>query len=137
MRGMVKRAEATRATLDRYAGKPLIFGKDDCGKMLISHLREMGHRPLIGPGGTWKSLLGLRRFLARHGGSGADCLDQWGLLRITPASAVVGDIIEMPGEPPFGAFGVCLGNGRVLAWHEDAEGAAVIQPLQYVAAWRT
>lgn len=134
-----ERVAATRKTMEHFAGKPLDYDKFDCGKMVIAHLRNMGHRPKIGPGGTWKSLLGLRRFLAAHGGSGAACLDGWGLPRITPAEAWVGDILELPGEPPFGAFAVCIGNGRALGWPEQEEAmntAAVVQPHLYVAAWR-
>ena len=133
---ILERRDATQRTMDRFVGRPFAWGKYDCGKMLISHLREMNHRPTIGVGGTWCTPLGLKRFLARKGGSGAACLDGWGLPRIAPAEAWIGDVIEMPGEPPFGAFGVSIGNGRALAYYEEAEGAAVIQPLQFIAAWR-
>lgn len=136
---MVRRGEAAQATFDQFIGKPLRYGRFDCGKMVIAHLRRMGHRPRIGAKGTWKSLLGLRRFIESHGGSGAACLDGWGLRRIAPAQAVIGDLVELPGEPPFGAFALCVGNGRVLAWseHEVTAGTcAVLQPLQIVAAWR-
>lgn len=133
---LIERRDATLRTMERFVGPAFDWGKYDCGKMLIAHLREMGHRPRIGAGGTWKTPLGLKRFLASHGGSGAACLDGWGLMRIAPAMAIVGDILEMPGEPPFGAFGICVGNARVMAYHEDTEGAAIIQPTDYVAAWR-
>lgn len=132
-----KRRDATQQTLNRFVGQPFAIGRFDCGKMVISHLRAMGRRPRIGPGGTWQSMMGLHRFLRRHGGSGAACLDGWlPHSRISGASAIIGDIVQIPGEEPVGAFGVCVGNGRVLAYHEDAEGAAIIQPLQYLSAWR-
>lgn len=133
-----KRRNATRQTLDRFAGQPFAWGEFDCGKMVIAHLRLMGHRPLLGPGGSWKTPIGLQRFLRRHGGSGAACIDGWlPHSRIIPAQAIVGDIVEMPGDGLFGAFGISVGNGRILAYHEEAEGAAIIQPVQFLAAWRT
>ena len=134
---LAARRDATRRTLERFAGHPFAWGQYDCGKMVIAHLRLMGRRPVLGPGGSWKTMAGALRFARRHGGSGSACLDGWMPgSRIIPAHAIIGDIVEMPGEEPFGAFGVCVGNGRVLAYHEDAEGAAIIQPGQYVAAWR-
>lgn len=133
---LAERAEVTRSTLDRFAGKPFEFGVCDCGLLVISHLKAMGWK--IRTGGTWKSALALKRFLRRHGGTGAACIDGWGLPRIAPAMAIVGDIVEMQGETEFGSFGVCVGNGRVMAFHEDAEGVAIIQPtgLPILSAWR-
>ena len=134
---LAARRDATRRTVERFAGHPFAWGQYDCGKMVIAHLRMMGRRPVLGPGGSWKSAVGLARFLRRHGGSGAACLDEWmPHSRIIPAQAIIGDVVEMPGDSVGGTFGVCVGNGRVLAYHEDAEAAAIIQPGQYLAAWR-
>lgn len=131
-----ERRDITAATLERFAGKPLAFGTCDCGLIVISHLKAMGWK--ITTGGTWKSAAGLKRFLNRNGGSGAACIDGWGLPRIAPAMAMMGDIVEIQGEPPFGAFAVVVGNGRIMAFHEDAEGVAILQPtVPPIAAWRT
>jgi len=130
-----RRARITGETIDAFAPHAFAFGKYDCGKMVISHLKAMGWT--ISTGGTWQTAIGLKRFLRRHGGSGAAAIDGWGVPRIAPACAILGDIVEMEGEPPFGAFGVCVGNGRVLAYHEDADGAAILQPRNLIAAWRT
>lgn len=133
---LAERADITRATLERFAGRPFAFGSCDCGLIVIAHLKAMGWP--IRTGGTWKSAVALKRFLNRHGGTGAACIDSWGLARIPPAMAIVGDLVEIEGEPPFGAFGVCLGNGRVMAFHEDVDGVAVLQPTKPpLAAWRT
>ena len=128
------RVSITQKTLEKFVGRSFEFGKYDCGLMVVSHIKAMGWK--IRTGGTWSTAVGLQRFLRRHGGTGAACIDGWGIPRITPAMSIVGDVVELPGEPPFGAFGICLGNGRVLAYHEDVEGAAVIQPTEYVTAWR-
>ena len=143
MTPIVARRDATQRSIDRFVGRALDFTRgDDCGKMAIFHLREMGNRPTIGAGGTWKSVLGAKRFMNRHGGSIAAVLDGWGLPRILPAEAVIGDVIELPGAPPFGAVAIVVGNGRVLGWHRGAGGgdgvprAAILQPLTPITAWR-
>jgi hypothetical protein len=134
--GLIERTEAVNAAIAGFAGRALEIGTIDCGKMLVAHLKALGWK--ISTGGTWRNAIGLQRFLRRHGGSGAACLDGWGLPRIPPAMAIIGDIVELDGEPPFGAFGIAVGNGRVLAFHEDAEGAAILQPMKPpLAAWRT
>lgn len=134
---LVERVNAVNATIERFSGKPFEFGACDCGKMVIAHLKAMGWP--IRTGGTWKNAVGLKRWLRRNGGSGAACIDAWGLLRIPPAARIVGDIVELEGETEFGCFGIAVGNGRILAFHEDAIGAAIIQPagLPIKAAWRS
>jgi hypothetical protein len=133
---LVERTEAVNALIEQFAGKPFALGTCDCGKMVIAHLRAMGWP--IKTGGTWKSAVGAKRFLRRHGGTGAACIDSWGLPRIAPAAAITGDVVELPDGTDLGAFGVVVGNGRVLAFHEHADGVAIIQPgVAALAAWRT
>lgn len=135
MAGLIAKREAVQAAVEEFGGKPFAWGTVDCGKMVISHLRRLGWK--IRTGGTWRSAIGLQRFLRRHGGSGAACLDGWGLARIPPAMAIIGDIVEIGGEPPFGAFAIVVGNGNVLAFHQDVEGAAILHPdVPPLAAWR-
>ncbi|MED5546134.1 MAG: hypothetical protein VYD90_12865 [Pseudomonadota bacterium] len=133
---LVERVEVVNATIERFAGQPFEFGACDCGKMVIAHLKAMGWK--VRTGGTWKSALGLKRWLRKNGGTGAACIDGWGIPRIPPAARIVGDIVELEGETDFGSFGIAVGNGRVLAFHEDVIGAAIIQPkgLPIKAAWR-
>jgi hypothetical protein len=133
---MVRRVAAAQATLDRFQGRPFAFGKDDCARMVVFHLRQLGFKPKIAKAGSYSTLLGARRALARAGfATLADAVDAQGLFRIPPAAAVVGDLLMMPGVEDFGALAVALGNGRVIGWHEDAEGATVLQPVEFVAAW--
>lgn len=133
---IVRRVAAAQATLDQFQGRPFAFGSDDCARMVVFHLRQFGLKPRIAKAGSYSTLLGARRALARAGfATLADAVDAQGLLRIPPAAAVVGDLLMMPGVDDFGALAVALGNGRVLGWHEDAEGATVLQPVEFVAAW--
>lgn len=133
---MVRRVAAAQATLDRFKNVPFAFGSNDCARMAVFHLRQLGHRPKIAKAGTYSTLLGARRALARAGfATLADAIDAQGVFRIPPAAAIVGDLVMLPGVDDLGALGVALGNGRVIMWHEDAEGACVCQPVKFVAAW--
>jgi hypothetical protein len=131
---LADRRDAARQTLERFAGHPFTWGEYDCGVMVISHLRLLGYE--IADGG-WTTPIGLQRWLTKQGGSGAACLDGWTGNRIEPARRIVGDIVQMPTAMEiFGAFGIALSNGRVLAYLDGMEGAAVIQPILFLAAWR-
>ena len=133
-------ARLTTDTRNRFAGAVLDYFDNDCGKMVIFHLKLFPRwLPVIGPAGQWRSARGLYKFLKRNGGSGAAVIDGWGVPRIDRARAMMGDIVEMPGEPPMGAFGVVMGNGAVLAWteHEAAQDtAAILRPSEILTAWR-
>lgn len=131
------RTAAAQATMDRFAEQPFQWGKNDCARMVAYHLRKLGYPVRLAKAGTYASALGAKRALDRLGfGSLREAVDSYGLMRIPPAAAIIGDIIELPAEDRFGALGVALGNGRVLAYHQDAVGAVVIQPTDYATAWR-
>jgi len=132
-----RRRDAAQATLDRFKGKPFRFGRHDCAQMVGLHLRTL-RKPVkeLARAGTYHSLAGGVKALKKLGhDSLADVMDAH-FERIAPAAALVGDVIAVPGLEGPGALTVAMGNGRVLGWHEDAEGAVVMQPLEYVAAWR-
>jgi len=132
------RAAATQTLLDDWRDRPIDWAKGHhCVRMVAEHLRRLGHKPPLAKAGQFKTPLGGRGALKRLGvASIGEALDKMGFERIPPAAALVGDVIEIPGEPPFGALTVALGFGRVLGWHEDTEGAVVLQPIEYVTAWR-
>lgn len=67
----------------------------------------------------------------------ADAIDAMGLQRIPPAAALPADLVLLPGDGPFGgSLTMAVGNGRVFGYHEDVVGADILQPLEFVAAWR-
>lgn len=134
---ILKRRDAAQATLDRFKDVPFKWGKNDCVRLVAFHLRKLGINPKLANAGSYGSLLGAKRALARAGfATIAEAVDSLGFERITPAAAAVGDIIEWPAENELGALAIAVGNGRVVAYHQDAEGAAVLQLLQFVTAWR-
>jgi hypothetical protein len=133
----VTRVAAAQATLDRYKDQPFEWGRFDCARMVAHLLRQAGYKPNLSAGGAYRSLLGAKRALKKAGYETlAEGLDALGLERIAPAAAVTGDIIEWPSENELAALGVALGNGRMVAYHPDAAGACVLQPVEFVAAWR-
>lgn len=134
---MVRRRDAAQATLDKFQGQPFKWGVRDCARLAAFHLRLMGYQVKMPPSGSYGSLLGARKALAKAGYDDLPAaLDALGLRRIPPAAAAVGDLIQWPSENELAALGVVLGNGRMLAYHPEAKGAAVLQPVQFVAAWR-
>ncbi|WP_174291000.1 DUF6950 family protein [Sphingomonas bacterium] len=132
-----RRVAATQQLLDDWKGRPFDWkAKQHCVRMVAEHLRRMGYTPPLAKAGAYSSALGARRAMKRVGvDTLSEAVDLMSFPRIAPAAALVGDIVELPGEDP-GALAVALGNGRVLGWHPDADGAVVVQPLEYVAAWR-
>lgn len=132
-----RRVDAAQKTLDRFKGKPFKFGRWDCAQMVFFHLRAMG-RPLkaAARAGSYHSLLGGVKQLKKAGHDDLVALMDSHLERIPPAAALAGDIVAMPGLEGPGALTVAMGNGRVLGYHEEAEGAVVMQPVEMVVAWR-
>ena len=133
----VRRTRAAQRTLDIWSKRAMKLGTSDCVRMAASHLRLLGHRVKLPHSGSYRTVNSARKALKEMGfDSVAAALDAMGMARIAPAAAIVGDIIMMPSADDLGSLGIALGGGRVVAYHEDVKTAAVLQPLEYVAAWR-
>ncbi|NOW44114.1 hypothetical protein FHW96_000241 [Novosphingobium sp. SG751A] len=142
---LILRARAAQATLDEWKVRAFRLGEADCARLTASHLRRLGHRIKLPPARSYRTVKSAEAALDKLGlTTMADALDALGFERIAPAAALVGDIIQMPGDPDgvaasdrLAALTVALGNGRVVGWHPDAPGGAVVmQPLDMVMAWR-
>jgi hypothetical protein len=134
---MVRRVAATQATVARFQGLTFRWGQEDCARMVVFHLRQMGRPIAMAKAGSYSNALGAARAMRRFGVvSLIEALDKHGLEQIPPAAAVAGDIVAMPSADSFDALAIALGNGRVLGYHDDADGAAVLQPVQFITAWR-
>jgi hypothetical protein len=134
---MVRRRDAAQATLDRFKDVPLRMGRNDCARMVAYHLRKLGHRVKLPPSGSYASVRSARREMRKLGFQTLEqALDSFGFDRIPPAAAVAGDVVMLPGDTDLGSLTIALGNGRVVGYHEDARGAAVLQPVEFLAAWR-
>jgi hypothetical protein len=131
------KAVAAQKTLDAWRPRPMKLGTADCVRMTASHLRLFKFQVKLPPSGSYRTVNSALKALRAAGyDSLGSALDAMGLERIAPAAAIVGDIIAMPAEDQLGALSICLGNGRVLGYHPEANGAAVLQPLEFEAAWR-
>lgn len=136
---MIRRQQVAQAAVARFKGEPWQLGKNDCVRLAAFVLRKMGHRPQLGKAGTYTTGPGAMRALKRAGfDTLAQALDSIGLQRIAPAEALAADIIMIPGEAPLdGALTMAIGtNMRVLGFHEDMGTAEILQPVEYLAAWR-
>ena len=132
---MIARRDAAQAAVDRFDGQPFVWGKNDCVRLSAFVLRKLGHKPNLARAGSYSSLLGAKRALARTGFASLEAaLDALGLPRIPPAAATTGDIVGLPGEGDWTALTVAVGNGRVLGFMEGRGG--IMQPVTTVTAWR-
>ena len=134
---LVRRVAAAQATLNAVKDKPFRLGRNDCARMVAGHLRRMGHKVKLPASGSYASLRGAVKALGERGFSDLPAaMDGMGFERIAPAAALAGDVLALPAESPIGCLVVVLNNGRAVGFVEDVVGAAVIQPVEYVAAWR-
>lgn len=135
---LLRRQQAAQAAIARFKGQPWQLGKNDCVRLAAFILRKMGHSPQLGKAGSYTTSTGALRALRRAGfDTLGSALDALGLERIAPAAARIADIIMIPGEAPLdGALTIAVGNGRVLGFHQDLATAEILQPVEFVAAWR-
>lgn len=138
---MIARAASAQRALDQFEGRALEWGVCDCARLAAFVLRDLGYKPSLARFGAYRSEFAARRALRRHGMADTpDWLDTVpGLTRIAPAAALPGDIVGMPGEGEWTSLTICLGSGRLLGFHPDANGVGactVVQPvIAPVAAW--
>ena len=131
---LIRRRDAAQATLDAWSKRPWRMGSADCVRMTAAHLRLLGHEVRLPPEGSYRSAKSALAALADRGFvSLGDALDGHGLERISPAAAIVGDIVLMPAEHELGALTVALGNGRVVGWHDDLVAGAARPGLLLLA----
>lgn len=137
MTELERRVAAAQATLDQFAGRPFRWGRADCARLVAAHLRRLGYRVQLPAAGSYASPRSAIKALAARGfASLGEALDALGLERIAPAAALPGDVVELPSIDRLGSLAIVLTNGRVVGFHQHAVGAAVLQPREWVAAWR-
>lgn len=139
MNDQIARAAAGTAVKKRFLHQPFLLGTNDCVRLAACVLRHRGRPAGLAKAGSYKTVLGAKRALTKLGYETlAEAVDALGLVRIPPRAALAADLVMIPGEGPFGgALTMAAGNGRVLGWHQDLDGADFLQPVEYVAAWRT
>ena len=137
MTPLERRHAATEATLAKYRAQPFKWGRYDCARVIAHQAKKLGHKVSLAKAGSYSSALGAKRALAKVGYAHlAEALDDH-LPRIAPASALLGDIMEIEGDGSLGSMGVYVGNGRIFCYHELHELPVIFQPAAPLAAWRT
>lgn len=135
---LVVRRAAVEATIQRFNGKPMKWGKVDCAQIAAHDLRQLGIKTSLMKGQRYASEHAALKALRDEGFTGlAEAVDAM-LPRIAPAMAIQGDLIgmETEGEVWDVALCVAVGNGRVLGLAEGR--AMILQPdlSKAVTAWR-
>jgi hypothetical protein len=136
---LILRQCAAQATINRFQGKPLQLGKNDCVRMAVFCLRQLGVKFSLLKIGPYKTEIGAAKVLRDLGfASITEAVDALGLPRIAPAMCLPGDIMTLKavGSDDV-ALAVAVGNGRVLGFWETAGVCAVFQPVEYGTAWRS
>jgi hypothetical protein len=120
---LVARVAIAQAAVDNFRGLPFQWGANDCARLAAFVIRAAGYSPNLAQFGDYRSDLAARRALKRRGlKSVVGWIDSVaGLVRITPAATLPGDLIAFPGVGGWEGLAVVLGNGRVLAFTEAAE----------------
>jgi hypothetical protein len=135
-----RRVAITQATVNKYNGRTLEWGKCDCIRPVAAQLRAFGYKVSLAKYGSYSSLTGALRALKNSGFTTLEeALEAHGVKRQGYASALPGDIMALPGEgSSWVALVVYLGNGRVLGFGDSPDGeiCGVMQPLEVVASWR-
>lgn len=143
---LLQRRDAAQAAVDRFVGRPLAWGRDDCVRMAAFAARKRGRPVSLAKAGSYSSLRGALVALRRTGFASLEAaVDAQGLEPIAQAFALPCDLIGLPtAEPgPWLALTIYLGNGRVLGFQEGA--CKILQPLMAdmpadqlarVRAWR-
>ena len=127
-----RRVDAAQATLDKFRAVPFEPGKVDCVQVLKFHCRTLGRPLKFGKPLAYRTLLQGRALLRRHGfASIGDALSSQ-FAEITPAMALVGDLVELVALEDeetrgLGAIVVYLGNNAVFGFHEATVGGTVMR----------
>jgi hypothetical protein len=136
MHVMIRRQQAVEATVQRFAGRPLAYGRDDCARMAAFLVKRLGVKVRLAKMPRYASAVGAARALATLGVADlAEVVDLAGLPRIAPARAVVGDLLGLPGPDDTVALHVSLGSGTSFGLVDG-----VFQPGRVhlvLTAWRT
>lgn len=132
MPNLMLRQGAVAATRAEFSEREIDWRTVDCARMLVFHLRLLGHEPPPLP--NYCTARGAARQLSALGGFAA-VLD--GMLeRIAPLMMLPGDVGVLPGESGMDAAVIWLGR-KCMGFHEDSPVLSNMTPdLGQMLAWR-
>jgi hypothetical protein len=135
---LIRRKDATEATLARYRGKAFDWSKGiTCVHLARCHMRKMGHTPPPMP--RFRSAFAARQAMTERGwNTVSEMLDSI-LERIPPSRMLLGDLAVAPSdEGGMGSIMVCAGPHKLMGWREDAPELVMLDVTldQLEGAWR-
>ena len=129
------RRQAVDATLARFRDSAFQWGKNDCVRMAIFHVRKMGHTVKLAKSGSYSTPAGALRALKAAGYNSLFAALSDRFEEIAPAMALPGDIIALPSDnESLPALAIRVSNNAVL--HTFRGGFTVSQPVLFKGAWR-
>lgn len=137
---LAARAAATQRVIDRYRDKPFSWNGANCIRLAAGQARAMGHK--VPPVPLFRSALGAKKALVKAGAADITALLDQHFMRLpSPAFALVGDLVILPGEPETGFEAVCVadGQGNLFGWHDAAAGGLTVikfAAADALGAWR-
>lgn len=137
MHPMLRRQQAVEATVQRFAGKTLAYGRDDCARMAAFLVKRLGVKVQLAKMPRYGSATGAARALkALDCRDLAEVVDKANLVRIAPSRAIMGDLAAYPDADGAVSIVVVVAPGRVLGC---VDGVFQIGEPQRVpiTAWRT
>jgi hypothetical protein len=139
MADLLRRHEATEATLAKFRGKAWSWESGiTCAHLMRFHLLKMGHR--LEPMPRLRSLVAARRALAARGCANMGELvgKHLGLPPIAPAEMLMGDLATFASSDGLGALMVCAGPLKLFGWREDVPELVVldVELGEIQQAWR-
>lgn len=134
MTPLEKRQKATELTIVKFGARRFKWGSCDCAKIAAFHLRKFGWQVPKADG--YASAAGAAKRLAEMKCKTLpDLIDRIGLPQITPARAMMGDIVSFAADSPLGAVGIVVGNGNMMAFHESAQVPVYMSMDNIACAW--
>jgi len=134
MNELMRRMVLTEKTKEKYFGREFAWGSSDCAKIAAFHARKFGWK--VPKTSQYNTAFGAARCLKQMGCNTIEQLiTKTGMKEITPAMAIVGDIVSFESDDTVGAVGIVVGNGNMLAFHEAVSGAAIISMNKIDKAW--
>lgn len=132
---LVRRVAAAQAIHDRVRGKPHRWARNDCGRMVGLHARNLGYKLELPRLDAYRTPAGALKWLKRRGYDSLEARldDLWP--RISPAAVLVGDVLALESVDALAALVIHMGQGQYLGFHEDTDEAVLLRPTAFGAAW--
>lgn len=137
MNVLVRRQAAIDATKAKFELKPFAWGSVDCVKMIAFHLRRLGKKVPLSKAGNYKNAKQAVAALKKVGYQNlSEAMTGMGFQEIPLAFALPGDVVSFPSDHAIGALGIFLGDGNMLAFHEDHATLVVMTTGKIDKVWK-